>query len=76
MTKEFPDKWQYLNKKLTYPYEYLNNSDEFKKPVYNSKKEDFFSKLKNSYPDDEEVERTKETIKKFNNKNGEELTEI
>ena len=40
------------------------------------KKEYFFSKLKNGYPDDEEKERTKETIKKFNIKNGGELTEV
>ena len=39
------------------------------------KKEDFFSKLKNYHPDDEETERTKEIIKRFNIKNGEELTE-
>ena len=39
-------------------------------------KEDFFSKLKNKCPDDEVIERTKEIIKVFENKNGEELTEI
>ena len=40
------------------------------------KKEDFFSKLKNKCPDDEEIQRTKDIIKRFNIKNGEELTEI
>ena len=35
------------------------------------KKEDFFSKLKNGYPDDEETERTMDIFKKFNIKNGE-----
>ena len=40
------------------------------------KKEDFFSKLKNDYPDDEEIERTKEIFKRFIIKSGEELTEI
>ena len=40
------------------------------------KKEDFFSKLKNDYPSDEEIERTKEIIKLFNIKNGEELTQL
>ena len=45
--KEFPDKWQFLNKKSAYPYEYFNSIDDYKKPVYNLKKEDFFSKLKN-----------------------------
>ena len=32
--------------------------------------------MKNKYPDDEEIERTKEIIKIFDIKNGEELTEI
>ena len=32
--------------------------------------------MKNKCPDDEEIERTKENIKKFNIKNGEKLTEI
>ena len=75
MKKEFPDKWQYLNKKIAYPYEYFNSIDDYKKPVHNLKKEDFFSKLKNKYPDDEEIHRTKE-IEIFNIKNGKELTEL
>ena len=40
------------------------------------KKEDFFSKLENDYLDDEETQRTMDIFKKFNIKNGEELTEI
>ena len=72
----FPDMWKYLTKKLAYPYEYFNNIDDYQKPVDNLKKEDFFSKLKNKCPDGEEIERTKEIIKKFNIKNGEELMEI
>ena len=76
LKKEFPDKWQYLNKKLAYPYEYFNSIDDYKKPVNNLKKEDFFSKLKNDYPDDDEIERTKEIIKLFNIKDGEELTKL
>ena len=39
-------------------------------------KEDFFSKLKNDYPDDEEIERTEEIIKLFHIKDGEELTKL
>ena len=39
-------------------------------------KEDFFSKLKNDYPDDEEIERTKEIIKLLIIKDGEELTKL
>ena len=76
LKKEFPDKWQYLNKKLAYPYEYFNSINDYKKPINELKKEDFFSKLKNDYPDDEEIERTKEIIKLFNIKDGEELTKL
>ena len=72
----FPDKWKYLTEKLDYPYEYFNSIDAYQKPVDNLKKEHFFSKLKNGYPDDEEIQRTMVIIKKFNIKNGEELTEI
>ena len=72
----FPDKWKYLTKKLAYPYEFFNCFEDYQKPVDNLKKEDFFSKLKNKCPDDKEIERTKDIIQKFNNKNGEELTEI
>ena len=30
LKKEVPDKWQYLNKKLAYPYEYFNSIDDYK----------------------------------------------
>ena len=73
---ELPNKWKYLTKKLAYPYEYFNSIDDYQKPVDNLKKEDFFSKFKNGYPDDREIERTKEIINLFIIKNGEELTEI
>ena len=76
LKKEFPDKWQYLNKKLAYPYQYFNSIDDYQKPVDNLKKEDFFSKLKNDYPDNDEIERTKEIIKLFDIKNGAELTKL
>ena len=72
----FPDKWKYLKENLAYPYEYLNSIEDYQKPVNNSKKEYFFSKLKIRCPDDEEIERTMDIIKKFNIKNGEEFTEI
>ena len=65
LKKEFPDKWHYLNEKLAYPYEYFNNINDYQKPDNNLKKEDFFSKLKNKYPDDEEIQRTKEIIEIF-----------
>ena len=76
MKREFPDKWQYLNKKLAYSYQYFNSIDDYQKPVANFKKEDFFSKLKNKSPDDDEIEGTKEIIKLFDIKNGEELTKL
>ena len=72
----FPNKWKYLINKIAYPYEYFNSIDDYQKPVDNLKKEDFFSKLKNKCPDDEEKGRSKDIIKKLNIKNGEELTEI
>ena len=28
LKKEFPDKWQYLNRKIAYPYEYFNYIDD------------------------------------------------
>ena len=65
-----------FNEKLAYPYEYFNSIDDYKKPVDNLKTEDFFSKLKNKCPqDDDEIERTMKIIEKLNNKNGEELTQ-
>ena len=76
LKKEFLDKWQYLNKKLAYPYEYFNSIDDYKKPVDNLRKKDFLSKLKNTYPDYEEIQRTKEIIEIFNIKNGEEMTQL
>ena len=42
----FPDKWNYLTKKLAYPYEYFNSFDDYQKSVDNLEKEHFFSKLK------------------------------
>ena len=76
MKTEFPDKCKSLTKKIACPYDYFNDIDDYQKPVDNLKKEDFFSKLQNNFPDDKEIERTKEIIKRVNIKDGEELTEI
>ena len=76
LKKEFPNKWKFLNKKLAYPYQYFNIINDYQKPVAKLKKEDFFSKLKINYPDDDEIERTKEIIKLFDTKNGEEITKL
>ena len=63
-------------KKLAYPYHYFNSINDYQKPVDNLKKEDFFSKLINECPDDDEIARTKEIIKLFDIKNGGELTKL
>ena len=76
LKKEIPDKWQNLNKKLAYPYEYFNSIDDYEKPIDNLTKDDFFSKLKIKCPDDKEIQRTKEIIEIFDIKSGEELTKI
>ena len=62
----FPDKWKYLTKKLAYTYEFFICIEDYQKPVNNVKKENFFIKLKNKCPDDEEIERTMDIIEKFN----------
>ena len=72
----FPDKWRYLTKKLAYPYEYFNSIEDYKRPVDNLENKDFFGKLKNKCPDDIEIDRTREVIKKFNIKDGKEVTEL
>ena len=72
----FPDKWKYLTKTLAYPYEFFNSIEDYNKPVDKLENKDFFSKLKNKCPDDKEIDRTREIIKRFKIKNGEELTEI
>ena len=61
LKKQFPNKWEYLNKKLAYPYEYFNSTDDYEKPpeIFFSKK-NFFSKLKkNACPSDEKIGRKK-----------------
>ena len=73
---EFFDKWKYQNKKLAFPNECFNSIDDYQKPVDNLTKQNFFSKSKNAYPSYEETERTKQPIKIFNLKNGEELTKL
>ena len=73
---EFPDKWRHLTKKLAYPYEYFNSIEDYSKPVDKLENKDFFSKLKNKCPDDKEINRTREIIKKFDIKDGKELTEL
>ena len=63
-----------FEKKLAYPYEYFT-LDNIQEPL-NLTKEDFWSTLKQTTPPDEEINRTQEIIKKFEVKNGQELTMI
>ena len=75
MKTEILDKWKYLTKK-SYPYESFKSIVDYQKPVDNLRKEHFLTKLKNDFPDDKEIERTKKIIKRFNIKSGEELTDL
>ena len=61
-----------LLKKLAYAYEYFSESN-FDQPL-DLKKEHFYSTLKQSYPPQQEIDRTFEIIKKYNIKTGKELT--
>ena len=73
---EIPDKWRYLTKKLACPYEYFNSIEDYNRPVNNLENKKFFSKLKNKCPDDKKIDRTREIIKKFDIKDGKQLTEL
>ena len=45
--REFPDnKLKFLGKTLASPYENFHGLDDYRKPVGNTKKEDFFSNFK------------------------------
>ena len=63
-----------FKKKLAYPYEYLNQSN-IQQPL-NLSPEDFWSTLKQTTPSLEEINRTQEIIRKYDLKNGQELTEL
>ena len=76
LKKEFSDKWLYLKKNIAYPLEYFNSFEDYNEPVDNLETEDFFGKLKNKCPDDDEIQRTKEMIKRFVIKNDEEVTKL
>ena len=76
LKKEFPDKWKYLTKKIAFPYEYFNCLGYYQKPVNDLKKEDFISKLKNKCPSYEEMERTKQFVRKVKTRILEELTRL
>ena len=54
----------------------FNKIDDCKKPVDKLKKEGFFSKLTSECTSDDQIQRTKELIEIFDNKNGEEITKL
>ena len=58
------------------PYEYFKRIDDYQKLVNKLQKVDFSSKLKNDYPSDEEMKKTREIYKLNNNKNGTELKQL
>ena len=76
LKKEFLDNWILLNKELVYPYEYFKSLEDYDLDISNISKEEYFSKLKNGYSDDEEIQRTNIIMQTFNIKNGEELTHL
>ena len=76
MKKEFPKNWELLNKKLAYPYEYFKTLEDYNKNISTLTNQDYFSKLKNDYPNNEEIERTNKIIQTFNITNGKELTQL
>ena len=79
LKRNFPNHWNLLKKKLSYPYEFYKNLEDYEKPIeelLKAGKEVYFSKTKNEILDQEEIDRTNEIIKLFNIKNGRELTEL
>ena len=54
--------WNYLIKKLAYPYKHFIIIKDYQKPVDNLKKKDFHSKIKNDEPCEKEVRRTEEVF--------------
>ena len=76
LKREFRNNLIILNQELAYPYEYFNSVDDYQNSVDTLKKEDFFSKLKNNYPDDNEIDRRKEITKLIKIKIREQLTRL
>ena len=48
---------------------FLKKIEDYDKDICNLTKQEYFGKLKNDFPDDEEIERTNNIIQTFNNKN-------
>ena len=79
LKSNFPNHWMIFKKKLAYPYEYYKTIEDYENPIdtlLHCGNEAYYSRTKNSIPDQEEIDRTNEIIKIFNIKNGRELTEL
>ena len=77
LQKEFPlNEANYLHKKLAYLYDYFNSFEEYEVPFEKIDKKDYYSRLTNGYPIEEEIERTNKIIGIFKIKNGRELAEL
>ena len=61
---------------MAYPYEHFKSNEDDQTPVDILNKQKFCGKIKNECPGDKEIERTKEIIRKFKMKNGEEFTRL
>ena len=62
---ELLDKWIYLSKKLSYPFDNFKSLDDYQKPIVKIEKVDFLRKIKNACPIDEEIGRSKGSDKVF-----------
>ena len=76
LKKEFLEDIDPLNKKLAYPDEYFKSFEDYEVSFDSLSRESYYSKLTNSYPNEEEIERTNKIIDVFGVKNGKELTEL
>ena len=65
-----------MNKKLAYLCEYFKSFDGYDLPITNLAREDYSSKLKSGYPENNEIQRTNNIINTFNIRTGKELTEL
>ena len=61
---------------MVYPCVLFNSIDDYQEPVNNFEKVDLFIYLINASPSDGKIKRTKEIIRQFNSKNGDELTKL
>ena len=63
-----------MKKNLAYPYQYFKSRENYKLPDNSLKKDS--SRLKNGYPDGEEIERTLKVFEIFFTRDGEKSTQL